>query len=104
MPQKNIKKLAGKPLISYTIEQAIESKYIDKIIVSTDDKKIADIAVAAGAECPFLRPKYLASDDALVNDTYIYVLDKLSVEYTIDIPEFIVLQPTSPLRIVNDID
>jgi CMP-N,N'-diacetyllegionaminic acid synthase len=104
LPGKNIKHLAGKPLIWHTIEEAKKSKYIDKVIVSTDDASIARVAIECGAECPFLRPERLASDDSLVNDTYIYMLDKLATEYDVDIPEFIVLQPTSPLRTVNDID
>jgi len=104
LPGKNIKNLAGKSLICHTIDEAKKSKYIDKVVVSTDDESIAHAAIECGAECPFLRPEHLASDDALVNDTYIYMLEKLSTEYEIDIPEFMVLQPTSPLRTVNDID
>ena len=104
LPGKNIKILAGKSLICHAIDEAKKSKYIDKVVVSTDDESIAHAAIECGAECPFLRPEHLASDDALVNDTYIYMLEKLSTEYEIDIPEFMVLQPTSPLRTVNDID
>jgi CMP-N,N'-diacetyllegionaminic acid synthase len=104
LPGKNIKILAGKSLICHAIDEAKKSKYIDKVVVSTDDESIAHAAIECGAECPFLRPEHLASDDALVNDTYIYMLEKLSTEYEIDIPDFMVLQSTSPLRTVNDID
>jgi CMP-N,N'-diacetyllegionaminic acid synthase len=104
LPGKNIKNLAGKPLICHTIEEAKKSRLIDKVIVSTDDENIARVAIECGAECPFLRPERLASDNSLVNDTYIYMLEKLSTEYAIDAQEFIVLQPTSPLRTANDID
>ena len=57
IPHKNIQNLAGKPLIAYTIIAAKKSKLIDKIVVSTDDKKIAKISEAYGIEVPFLRPK-----------------------------------------------
>jgi len=62
IPRKNIKEFHGKPLIAYSIEVALASKLFDKVIVSTDDKKIADIATQYGAEVPFLRPKELSDD------------------------------------------
>jgi CMP-N,N'-diacetyllegionaminic acid synthase len=104
LPGKNLKELNGKPLICYAIDQAKKSKLIDKIVVSTDDVKIANVAVKFGAECPFLRPEHLATDDSLVNDTFIYTLDKLKKDFDYDTSEFIVLQPTTPLRNVSDID
>ncbi|VAV82227.1 N-Acetylneuraminate cytidylyltransferase, partial [hydrothermal vent metagenome] len=61
--KKNIKELLGKPLIAYSIEQGLASTVIDKVVVSTDDAEIADIARAAGAEVPFMRPAELARDD-----------------------------------------
>ena len=104
LPGKNLKELNGKPLISYAIDQAKKSKLIDKIVVSTDDVDIANVAVNCGVECPFLRPAHLATDDSLVNDTFIYTLDKLKNDFNYDVSEFIVLQPTTPLRKVGDID
>lgn len=108
LPGKNIKLLLGKPLISYTINAAKEVKKIDKIIVSTDDKEIAKVSDLFGAECPFLRPAHLAADDSLAIDNYIYTLNRIKSEYKYYSDEFIVLQPTSPLRtskdIVNSID
>ena len=62
IPKKNIKDFFGKPLIAYSIQAAIDSKLFDKIIVSTDDKEIAEIAKKYGAEVPFLRPKELSDD------------------------------------------
>lgn len=62
IPRKNIKNFAGKPMISYAIKTAIESKIFSKIIVSTDDDEIAEVAIEQGAEVPFLRPKDLADD------------------------------------------
>lgn len=104
LPGKNIKKLLDKPLIAWTIEAAKKSKYIDRIIVSTDDTEIAEIAKQYGAEIPFLRPKELASDTSLAVDNYIYTINRLKREENIDIERFVVLQPTSPLRIAADID
>lgn len=104
LPGKNIKELDGKPLIAYTIECALQSKYIDHVVVSTDDQEIADISIKYGAEVPFLRPDYLATDDAMAVDNYIYTIARLAELYHISIDSFIVLQPTSPLRQVEDID
>ncbi|QHQ60698.1 acylneuraminate cytidylyltransferase family protein [Anaerocolumna sedimenticola] len=104
LPGKNIKELAGYPLIYYTIKAAKEANSIDRIIVSTDDKKIADIASNFGAEIPFLRPEELAADHSKAIDNYIYTVDRLNQTRTIAIDEFIVLQPTSPLRTSKDID
>ena len=71
IPKKNIKDFFGKPLIAYSIQAAIDSKLFDKVIVSTDDEKIAEIAKKYGAEIPFLRPKELSDDfsgtDVVVN-------------------------------------
>lgn len=104
LPGKNILPLCGKPMIAYTIEAAKQSKYIDRVIVSTDDQNIADIALQYGAEVPFLRPDFLASDTAQAVDNYIYTIERLSKEWNTPIEEFVVLQPTSPLRIAEDID
>ena len=62
IPRKNIKELAGKPLIAYTIEAAKESGVFDRIILSTDDQEIADVAKRYGVEVPFLRPAEFAPD------------------------------------------
>lgn len=102
LKDKNIKELNGKPLISYTIEAAIESKIFDSIIVSTDSKDYADIAKEYGAEIPFLRPDYLSTDEATTNDVVEYTikeLEKVGKNYDY----FMILQPTSPLRKSEDI-
>ena len=64
LPGKNIKPLLGKPLIAYTIECALQSQSVERVIVSTDDEKIAAVAKQYGAEVPFLRPDFLATDTA----------------------------------------
>jgi len=104
LKDKNIKLLDGKPLIAHTITKAKKSKYISDIIISTDCKKIEDIAISYGAKSHFLRPKDLASDTSSVIDAYIYTIDRLNSEFGYNIDEFMVLQPTSPLREVVDID
>lgn len=104
LPGKNIKMLRGKPLIAYTIEVALKSKYITRVILSTDDEEIAKVGLSYGAEVPFLRPDFLATDTALAIDVYKYMLDRLEKAENLKIEEFIVLQPTSPLREFSDIN
>jgi N-acylneuraminate cytidylyltransferase/CMP-N,N'-diacetyllegionaminic acid synthase len=104
LPGKNIKMLNGKPLIAYTIESALASKFISDVIISTDDQLIHDIAVKYGATSTFLRPKELAEDDSQAIDNYVYTIDRLKNEYGYTIESFVVLQPTSPLRTSEDIN
>lgn len=104
IPGKNIKKLSGKPLISYTIEAAKKSKYINKIVVSTDDDEIAKVASDCGAEVPFIRPDKLATDTARSNDAIIHALDFLKEKENYKPDYLINLQPTSPLRKSEDIN
>lgn len=104
LPGKNIKSLAGKPLIAYTIDAALHSKYVTRVIVSTDDEEIAAISKQFGAEIPFFRPDYLASDSAKAIDNYNYTVERLSQESGELIEEIVILQPTSPLRVAADID
>ncbi|OGZ22927.1 MAG: hypothetical protein A3A08_02660 [Candidatus Nealsonbacteria bacterium RIFCSPLOWO2_01_FULL_41_9] len=103
LPKKNIKFLAGKPLIAHTIEKALKSKYLDKVIVSTDDKKIAEISKKYGAQVPFLRPKKYAKDNSPVFETILHAVNWLEKkgEY-FDIVVW--LEPTSPLRKEGEID
>jgi len=77
IPKKNIKNFFGKPLIVYSIRTAIESKFFDKIIVSTDDEEIAKVAKEYGAEVPFMRPKELADDFTGTADVVASVVSKL---------------------------
>ncbi len=104
LPKKNIRSLAGKPLIAYTIEAAKQAEQVSPIIVSTDDDEIAAVAQKYGAEVPFLRPPELATDDAPAIDTFIYTIKRLREDSGQDHRECVVLQPTSPLRDARDID
>lgn len=103
LPRKNIKLLLEKPLIAWTIEQAKKSKYIDNIVVSTEDEEIAEISKECGAEVPFLRPKELAKDDSPTIDAIMHAINRFEErgEY-FDI--IVLLEPTSPLRDAEDID
>ncbi len=104
IPNKNIKKFFGKPLISYAINQAKECDYIDRIIVDTDSPKIAKIATTFGAQVPWLRPKELAGDKSQAVDAILFCLKRLKDEENY-IPDYvIILQTTSPLRQKKDID
>lgn len=98
IPNKNIKDLAGKPMIAYTIEEALKVKEIDRVIVSTDSKEIASISEKYGAEVPFTRPKNISDDKTpVLPDVIKHAVDYLENEgHEFDI--VVVLQPTSPLR------
>lgn len=100
VPRKNIKPLAGKPLIAWTIQEALLSKSIDRLVVSTDDPEIARVAQAYGCEAPFLRPTELAQDDTPGILPILHAMENIGPEYT----HVLMLQPTSPLRIAEDID
>lgn len=104
IPRKNIKTLAGKPLIAWSIEAGKKSKYIDRIIVSTEDKEIRDISLIYGAEVPFLRPKELAQDNTSSVDTIVDVIMKLKDIEKLEYDFILLLQPTSPLRNEKHID
>ncbi|UXU74428.1 MULTISPECIES: acylneuraminate cytidylyltransferase family protein [unclassified Paracoccus (in: a-proteobacteria)] len=103
VPRKNIRPLLGKPLIVHTIEQALSCRAIDRVFVSTDDAEIAEVAAAAGAEVPFLRPAELATSSA----AKIPVIEHLVAQVEamgVAVSRIIDLDPTSPLREVADIE
>ena len=104
IPKKNIININEKPLIQYTIEVAKESKFIDRVIVSTDDSEIREIAEKLGAEVPFIRPAGLAKDDTPTFPVIKHALKWLK-ENENYMPELIVLlEPTFPLRTVEKVD
>lgn len=97
VPRKNIKELAGKPLLAYTIEAAIDSNIFEKVIVSTDSRQIAEIATNYGAEVPFFRPNEISGDLTSSDDVILHALSfyqQCGIRYD----EVCKLQPTSPLR------
>ena len=99
IPRKNIKELCGKPLIAWTIEAAKNISKIDRLILSTDDEEIAAIGRKLGVDVPFLRPQELAADDTPAILTALQILEMLP-----GFDELLWLQPTSPLRTVEDIN
>ena len=103
IPDKNIMDIDGTPLIAYSILAAQKSKYIDKVIISTDSQKIAEVSQKYGADVPFIRPDELASDTARSVDVVIHCVDFLKSRH--EKYDFaVLLQPTSPLRGSEDID
>ena len=103
IPRKNLIDINGKPLIAYTIEAANQSRAIDTAIVSTDSQEIADVARSLGADVPFLRPEYLAGDKTPMHDVLVHALEWAERSLG-NIEAVVLLQPTSPLRRVADID
>jgi len=104
LPGKNIKLLGGKPLIAWSIEQALAVKQIKRVIVSTDSEEIAEIARQFGAETPFMRPAELAADDSPEWLAWRHALNYL-LETTGELPEVMVSIPTTaPLRLPIDIE
>ena len=100
---KNIIDLNGKPLIAHSIEVGLKSKYINKVVVSTDGEEIAKVAKEYGAQVPFLRPKYLASDTAKTIDSVIHCIEMLKRQGE-EYDYMVLLQPTQPLRQAWHID
>tara|TARA_Y100001970_G_scaffold262826_1_gene347546 strand:+ start:169 stop:876 length:708 start_codon:yes stop_codon:yes gene_type:complete len=102
VPNKNIKLMANKPLIGWTIELAKKIKDINNIVVSTDSKKIADIALSFGAKVPCLRPKHLATDDSLQIHSIKHMVRYLEKKGNF-FDAIILMQPTCPIRRIKDV-
>lgn len=104
IPNKNIANLNGKPLIYYTIRESLNADCLERVVVSTDSKKIADIAISLEVDVPCIRPKHLAVDASKTIDVVLHMLDFLqnNDNYKPDI--VVLLQPTAPLRKASHID
>lgn len=104
LPHKNVKLLCNKPMVAYSIQEALKSSYIDRVVVSTEDREIAIISKELGAEIPFMRPSELALDETPSMDVFVNMIDELLKRegYYPDIVT--ILEPTSPLRRVDHID
>ncbi|MCL6479774.1 MAG: acylneuraminate cytidylyltransferase family protein [Peptococcaceae bacterium] len=99
VPRKNIRMVAGKPLIAWTIEEAKKSLYIDRLVLSSEDEEIIAVARSWGCEAPFVRPPELAGDDTPGIEPVLHALKIIpGYDYVV------VLQPTSPMRTAGDID
>jgi len=99
IPGKNIKVLCGKPLIGWTIDAAKKARCVDRVVVSTDDEKIASLAAQLGADVPFIRPPELAADETPSMAPVLHAIEQLPVYDWL-----LLLQPTSPLRTHTDIE
>lgn len=104
IPKKNIKNLCGHPLISYSIYAGLQSKYIDKLIVSTDDSKISKIAEIYGAEVPFMRPKKLARDKVWSRDALKHAVLTAEKKFKIKYDFIVEIPAVAPLRPYHQID
>lgn len=103
VPKKNIKLLAGKPLIAWTIEVALQCKELSRTIVSTDDEEIARVARHWGAEVPFMRPVELAADDSSSISVVLHAIGWMKENEGVCPDYVMLLQPTSPFRTSEDI-
>jgi len=104
LPGKNIRELCGKPLIAWSIEAGLKSKYIDEVMVTTDSEEIASVASRFGASVPFLRPPELATDTATSFDVIKHVLQFYEGNGNRKFDYLVLLEPTSPLRDAGDVD
>ncbi len=103
LPGKNVRSLCGRPLIQWSIDAGLSSRFVDLVMVSTDSQEIAEVATASGASVPYIRPSELAGDAASSIDVVIHALDFLAkAGKYFDI--VVLLEPTSPLRDSSDID
>lgn len=102
--RKNIRSLAGRPLIAHTIEAATNANELDRAIVTTDDSEIRQVAKEYGAEAPFLRPQELATDEAPMAPVVEHAISYLETKEQYQCSAVVLLQPTAPLRNANHID
>jgi CMP-N,N'-diacetyllegionaminic acid synthase len=102
--QKNIAPLAGRPLLAYTCEAALGSKYLTRVVLSTDDEQIANVGRRCGVEIPFMRPAEFARDDTSSMTVVLHTLNWFSQNEDWQPDFFVLLQPTSPLRRSHHID
>lgn len=104
IPHKNIALLAGRPLLAYTCEAALESRYLTRVVLSTDDETIAEVGRDCGVEVPFTRPNELARDDTPSLAVAQHAIRWLSEHEGWQADMLVLLQPTSPLRRAQHID
>ena len=104
IPDKNLKKINGKSLVSLAIEAARSSKKVTDILVTTDSDDIKEESESCGISVPFTRPESLATDQAEMIDVVLHAIEQYSQHYKRDVDFVVVLQPTSPFRTGKDID
>ncbi len=104
VPRKNLRELAGMPLLGHAISTARQSNLIDRVVVSTDDHEIADVGRRFGADVPFIRPKELAEDDTPEWLAWQHAIRTLDSQSEVPMNLFVSVPTTSPLRAVDDLD
>lgn len=104
LAKKNIIDFLGKPLLVWSIEAAVQSNYVDRIIVSTDSTEIAGVGEKFGADIPFIRPSYLSEDNSTSVDVICHAIEFMSEKLGENFDFVILLEPTSPLRTSEDVD
>ena len=104
LPGKNIRNLGGKPLVAWSIEQALRARHVDAVLVSTDSEEIAEVARCYGAAVPFLRPAELATDEAPTFPVVAHALEHYRTHERIAFAYTVLMEATSPLREEGDID
>jgi len=104
VPRKNIKPIAGLPLIGYTIAEALKSKFITRYIVSTDDEEIRQVAIECGADAPFLRPREFSTDEASSVSAMQHAVDWIEQQEGIKYDYIVELMCTNPMKSAEDID
>ncbi|MCA1646469.1 MAG: acylneuraminate cytidylyltransferase family protein [Chloroflexi bacterium] len=104
IPRKNLQLLAGKPLVAHAVEVACAARLVSRVVCSTDDPEIAEVARAAGAEVPFLRPAHLATDSSEDWPLFMHALEFLDTREGWRPDVIVNLRPTSPLRTASHVD
>lgn len=104
LPGKNIRPLCGKPLVAWSIQSALNSRYVDEVLVSTDSDEIARVATEFGAQVPFRRPAELCSDTATTLSACEHALEYYRERFRRQFDVLVLLEPTSPLREDGDVD
>lgn len=104
VPRKNVLELGGMPLIAHSIQCALNCPFVHRVVVSTDDEEIADIALQYGAEVPFIRPKELADDTSSEFEAWKHAIREYQKLTDEEFDVFVSLPPTSPLRSVEDVE
>ena len=103
VPGKNIRMVAGKPLLAHAVECGLACAGLEKVVVSTDSEKFAEIAKGFGAEVPFLRPAELAADQAPMLPVMQHAIEACEEHYGFTVKNLVLLDPTGPLRLPEDI-